>query len=320
MVADRHGREIVAPLLKATFALSISTKPALSENQAEVCMAGVFNSDLDAASYKYEPETAYTKSTTDVVLVGSAHPTQRNQTHADVRVRVGDAVDKTVRVFGDRTWIRRLGMIEKSHPAVIDQPIPLIYERAFGGWDAAEPDPMTSRFEPRNPVGVGFKRMEFEDGLPLPNLEDPRRPLNMYGDTPPPAGFGFISPHWQPRAALAGTYDKRWQETRAPLLPKDFDERFFNAASPGMITKEYLRGDEAVLIENATPSGRLSFQLPGVPPPKVRVQLRGLPDVLLQTNLDTVIINTDEMLLLLLWRAHVPLRSGPHDVAAIEVF
>jgi hypothetical protein len=140
-----------------------------------------------------------------------------------------------------------------------------------------------------------------------------------YGATPAPAGFGFTSPDWQPRAALAGTYDEQWINERMPLLPKDFDRRFFNAASPGLIAPGYFRGDEAVSVENASPRATISFNLPGVPPPECRIQLVGRPDATVQTNLDTVIVNTDEDLLLLLWRGHLPVRNGPHDIVSIQI-
>ena len=104
-----------------------------------------------------------------------------------------------------------------------------------------------------------------------------------------------------------------------PLLPKDFDRRFFNAASPGLIASGYLKGDEPVLIENASRRGTLLFNLPGVPPPECRVQLVGKRDAQILMALDTVIINTDQDLLLLLWRGHLPLRNGPHDVVSIQV-
>jgi hypothetical protein len=105
-----------------------------------------------------------------------------------------------------------------------------------------------------------------------------------------------------------------------PLLPKDFDRRFFNAGSPGLIAPGYLKGDEVISIQNASPRRAISFNLPGLPPPKCRVQLTGgRPDTYLQTNLDTVIINTDEDLLLLIWRGHLVLRNGPHDVASVQL-
>jgi hypothetical protein len=56
-----------------------------------------------------------------------------------------------------------------------------------------------------------------------------------------------------------------------------------------------------------------------VPPPECRVQLTGRRDVLVETNLDTIIINTDEDLVLLIWRGHLPVRNGPHDVVSIQI-
>jgi len=49
------------------------------------------------------------------------------------------------------------------------------------------------------------------------------------------------------------------------------------------------------------------------------VELRGGVHHDLTTNLDTVIINTDENLLFLIWRTHLVVRQGPHDVVAIRV-
>lgn len=316
-IANEDGQPIAVPIVKATYALSALAKTSFAEEQEPLEMAGKHWGDPDMSSYKYEPEIAFTKPTTDLVLIGHAYPAKAGDTQVDVTFRVGE-VEKTVRVFGDRYWIKKLGLTIMSKPEPLE-PVPLIYERAFGGWDSAEPDPMTSKFELRNPAGVGFMRAEFEEGMRLPNLEDPKRLLKVYGDTPPPAGFGFVGPHWHPRAKLAGTYDEAWQKTRAPLLPTDFDPRFFNAASPGLIAPEYLMGNEAVVVENASPSGQMSFHLPGVQPPKIRVQLQGREDELLETNLDTVIVNTDENLLLMLWRTNLVLRNGPHDVVAIEI-
>lgn len=199
--------------------------------------------------------------------------------------------------------------------------IPLIYERAFGGWDRSNPDPESHTFEPRNPVGTGFhdKKGKFEEGTQLPNLEDPARSIVDYGDRPPPAGFGYIAPNWQPRASFAGTYDEKWMKERMPLLPEDFDRRFFNAASPGLIASDYLLGAEFVRIENVSKGGRIAFNLPGMQAPNCRVELKGAKDLRLEPRLDTVIINTDERLLFLIWRAHTVLKNGPHDVVTIKV-
>ena len=314
--SDEVGSPILVTVAKSTLNYHDGVLNLLEE-QPPINLIGQHQSSPES-SHIYESESAFTKLTTDCVLVGHACPKSNDQRLIDVSFTAG-TLKQSLRVFGNRRWVKRLGIVDMTNPEPIEEPIPLIYERAFGGWDSAEPDPYTSQFEPRNPVGVGFKRKVFEEGLPLPNLEDPKHLIKKYGDTPPPAGFGFISPHWQPRASFAGTYDDKWEKERAPLLPTDFDLRFFNAASPGLIAPEYLKGDEQVVIDGVSPTGTIAFKLPGIQPPKIRVQLRGRKDAQLETNLDTVIINTDENLLIMLWRTHLVLQNGPHDVVAIEV-
>jgi hypothetical protein len=206
-----------------------------------------------------------------------------------------------------------------TRPVPFEQ-IPLQWERAFGGWDRSHPDPKKRELEPRNPVGVGFRGSgsRFEEGLRCPNLEDPARPFKGWGDRPTPAGFGFTSPNWEPRTQYAGTYDERWEKERAPLLPKDFDRRFLNAAAPGLIAPGYLRGDEPVVASGVTPSGGVSFQLPGVSPPEIVVEHRGRPNARSATNLDTVIVDTDAGTLFLFWRTQVPVRE-PTAVRTIRI-
>ena len=104
-----------------------------------------------------------------------------------------------------------------------------------------------------------------------------------------------------------------------PLLPKDFDRRFFSGASAGLVSQGYLAGNEPVLVENAWPLGRLSFRLPGTPAPSCRVVLTGREDARPAMLLDTVVVDTDAEQVRMLYRGHVPLRNGPHDVVSIAI-
>lgn len=318
-LADENGSTLFVPLVKATYRNISGKQLLLAEDQISANLTGEFWTDPDSSSYKYEPETAFVKSATDIVLIGHAHAIKPGTTSIDVGIRVGP-VQKVVRVVGDRYLVRNLGKSSIYGPKSFEK-IPLIYELSFGGWDRSHPDPAKHTFEPRNPVGVGFGYPigNIDGPIRLPNIEDPKMPWKRWGDRPPPAGFGFISPHWQPRASFAGTYDKKWDETRKPLLPIDFDRRFFNAASPGMVAPGYLRGDEPITIINASSEGRLTFNLPRVPAPWCGIELKGGKKEILHTRLDTIIINTDEDLVFLLWRAHMTVRNGPHDVLAIEI-
>lgn len=315
-VADEDGRPIVAPIIKATFEVGPAGEVSLAEEQDPVNFEGECYGEPGESSYRFEPETAFTKPSTDVVLLGHAYAPAQGATHVDVEFRVGP-VGKWIRVHGDR-WVLPGG--EMSAPASFEM-MPLTYERAFGGWDRTSEDPDHHSCEPWNPVGVGFKTPKgtvFE-GEPLPNLEDPNDPLTAVRGWCRPTGFGFVAPNWQPRVSYAGTYDEAWTNNRSPLLPKDFDRRFFNAASEGLVAPTYLRGDEAVLVRHATPESLWTFNLPAVANPFCRIATKFGEDRELYANMDTVIVDADTRRLIILWRCYAELRAGPLDVQAIAV-
>jgi hypothetical protein len=316
---DERARPVLTVVVKGTFLIDADGRCVRAEEQVPVNLGGEpWGEDLEVSSYRYEPEVAFTKLNTDVVVNGHAWAARAGVSETSVGLRVG-ALQKQAVVVGDRVWFKSMGQVSASKPRPFEK-IPLRWERAFGGWDRSHADPNRHACEVRNPVGVGMRPTKsFEDGLRLPNVEDLEKPLRRFGDVVPPVGFGFVSPHWQPRAALAGTYDERWQKERAPLLPKNFDRAHLNAAAPGLTARGYLRGDELVVTVGMSPQGNLRCTLPGVPPPWVRLlPVRGREQVV-ATNLDTIIIEPDERRVLLLWRACLPLLTGPHDVKTLQI-
>jgi hypothetical protein len=316
-LVDEEFRPLVVPIVKATFTIVPNGRCARAEQQVPLNMGGeLWGEEPEKSSYKYEPEVAFAKPATDVVMNGHAYASRRDTKEMMVGLRVGP-VTKEVLVLGERVWIKTLGSVSMSG-AVHFEKIPLVYERAFGGWDRDHADPGKHACEPRNPVGRGFRAAGgFVEGIRLANLEDPRARIKGFGDRPAPAGFGFVSPHWQPRAALAGTYDEAWKKHRSPLLPKDFSRKHLNAASPGLVAPGYLRGDEPVTTLGVSPEGRQVFQLPGIAPPAVQVTLVNGPARPVPMVLDTVIIEPDDRRVLLFWRGYLALRTGPHDVREV---
>ncbi len=316
-VADEEGRPLFVPVVKASYDLT-ARGLALAPEQALVSVAGEPWGDPETSSWRLEPEAMRAKPATDVVLLGSAVATKPGTTEMLVAFQVG-AVRAGVRVFGERAFFKSVGSVGMTK-AVPFERIPLRWERAFGGWDRSNPDEKKHEREPRNPVGVGFRASngKFEEGLRAPNLEDPARPFKGWGDRPPPTGVGFTAGHWEPRVKYAGTYDKKWQEERAPLLPRDFNRRFLNAAAPGLVVSGYLRGDEGVVAAGVSPTGGASFKLPGVAPPSVQVAHAGRDDATIALALDTVILDTDAGKLFLLWRGELVVRE-PTAVRSIRV-
>lgn len=317
VLADERGRDLFTCIVKATFALSNrreGTVLSVAEEQMPVCMTPVHYGDPAKSSLKYEAETAPVKVGTDVALVGHAYATLAQATYLDVSVAVGPA-RAIVRVFGDRVWTSALGRWVPTQPKPFER-MPLVYERAYGGWDRSSDESKKPEFEPRNPVGVGFvskRRGSPNEGDPVPNLEDPYNPIQSPSDRPTPAGFGFIGAHWQPRTAYAGTYDDTWQQRRMPLLPQDFDRRFYSAAHPRLALQGFLRGGEPVEIVNASPHGILRFTLPTAQP---IVALRQADGTIARAAmpLDTIVVNTDEAKLFLVWRASISMIGGIHNI------
>jgi hypothetical protein len=318
-LADETGRPLLVCVSRATFFIGESGELNLADAQMKVNPSGEFWDPEKAGSYRYEPDAAFTKLGTDVVLVGHAQATREPTTVMDVGIRVG-SLQKVVRVFGDRYWVKGQSGSVMTRPQPFER-IPLCYERAFGGWDRTSPDPDQHTFEPRNPVGLGFHGAGASTAgeVRVPNLEDPRAPIADWRDRPMPAGLGFTSPHWQPRAALAGTYDEAWAKTRKPLLPADFDRRFFSAASSGLSVPGYLTGSEPVTVIGCTADGRLDFALPGIGQIEYGVQLRSRPRLPLVAQLDTIVVDSDSACVHLTWRAYTPLRQGAQEVQEIEI-
>jgi hypothetical protein len=302
VLPDTEGVDTVYLTVKGTFAVGDTTE--IAETQVPVVLADEYWGEEGASSLKYASEIHPSKSATDVVLVGQAWaPHGKPATSVDVALRVAGRT-KVVRVVGDREWSP--GTVGARHSA--PKPfvsLPLVYERAFGGTHVVEKDKKVL-FEPRNPVGRGFvgKRSGRElEGLSLPNLEDPRSPVQSVDDRPAPAAFGYVSPAWEPRKSYAGTYDEAWMRSRAPYLPKDFNPRFFNAAHPDLVMPGFLKGGERVDVLNASERGTLGFSVPECP---VSAQMSIAGDVHAPTfRLETVLIEPDEGRACLTWRAAV---------------
>jgi hypothetical protein len=219
-----------------------------------------YNGQPGASSLRYDADLVGAKPTTDIVINGTAYaPKGRSSTDFKVSAQVGP-VRKTIRVRGNREWRRgALGVRPSTVEPVTE--VPIVYERAYGGYDQTDPDPRKQHLDTRNPVGCGAAaKADHLVGQPVPNFEYPSASLDKAG----PAGFGAIDSFWTPRRELNGTYDKMWEQKRRPLLPDDWDPRSRLCAPVDQQPKAPLRGGEPVALVNLTRSGALHFALPEV--------------------------------------------------------
>jgi hypothetical protein len=256
-IRDRRGAETWLVVVKASFDIGAGGSTEVAKEQPEPVRIPEHWDEPGKSSLRFDNDFVLTKATTDILVVGHAHtPGGRPMKQLDAGLRVGE-VQKVLRVFGDRAW----GALGPGEPEPFTV-MPLVYERAFGGVDSRSDHPDVD-WDWRNPVGCGYAtKAAHLQGVPVPNVEAPGRLIRSWSDRPAPAGFGAIASHWQPRAALAGTYDAKWEQSRQPLLPDDCDDRFFQSAPADQQTKQFLAGGEPVTLLNLSPLGRLDFLLP----------------------------------------------------------
>lgn len=284
--------------VKGTFNIRPDGKLTLADEQPEPLLVPEYHGEPFASSLRYEADLVGPKPATDVILNGTAYaPRGRPATEFPISLRVGD-VHKELRVLGNRRW-ERGGYVRSEVEPVTN--VPIVYERAYGGFDQSSPDPRKQRLDTRNPVGCG---MVAKDGELLPNFEYPGRRLGSAG----PAGFGAIDCFWTPRRELQGTFDAAWKESRFPLLPADWDPRSLLCSPADQRPDDRLRGGEPVVLENLTPEGKLTFTLP-------RASLRFIThiDNKLEEHrgeLATIIIEPDRARVLMVWQTTLLVRNN----------
>lgn len=261
-VRDRDGSEIWIVAVKCTFDLHPDGTTEVAAQQPPVTIAPelINPKSPDKSSLRYESDLVRTKLTTDIVLHGHAcAPEGTPVTSLDVGFRIGD-LTKRLHVSGDRYWLDGV----PSAPAPFTR-MPLVYERAYGGFDQHSIQTDTPGWEVRNPAGTGYALSAASANKQrLPNIEYCDDPVTSLRQRPRPAAFGPIPPHWPPRATHAGTYDDAWQAGRFPLLPHDFDDRHYQCVPPDQQTPRFLSGGESVTLLNLSAVPLMQFTLPRI--------------------------------------------------------
>lgn len=303
-VRDRDGAHHWIVVVKGTWNIGSDGGLTLAEEQLPPLYAAEYLGEPGATSLRYEADLVGMKPGTDVVVLGSAHaPGGRPTPSVEVGLRVGP-IDKRLLVHGPRLYGRGVvGPSPEDAEPFVQQPIS--WELAWGGTDTRDPDPARHGLEPRNPVGRGYAR---ERGA---LIGTPAHQIEPAGGGQEPAGLGPIGPSWAPRLAFAGTYDDRWFAQRRPLLPEDFDPRFFMAAPADQQVLEHLRGGEDVELSQLHPAGLLRFRVPRHW--FVFTSRFGRKEVEHRARLVSVVIEPDEGRLQVAWQTSLPVSAPDVD-------
>ena len=287
-VRDVNGAEIFLVAVRATFDFDKKGNLKIADEQIPVANAPVWLGKPGASSLRWDTDLQRTKLGTDVILNGSAYaPYGQPAEMVETSMKVGP-IQKKLEVTGDR--------IQKGH-AFESKPftrMPIVYERALGGESSDH-----------NPIGVGLSGGQSQR---FPNVAGGGKV----------AGYGALSCSWKPRRDFAGTYDSRWERKRKPLLPEDFNDRYYYAAPADQQVPGFLKGGERVELTNLTPEGQVRFKLP-----RLRFGCTTFIDggrTHHRTDLHSVIIEPDERKLVMVWHSQLPCHHTIYTLKKCVVF
>jgi hypothetical protein len=317
---EPSGRERLVVVVKGTFAIpEADDEPVrLAAEQVPILLADVLGGESSALPVD-EADLAIWKPRCDVLVKGSAHaPGGQPATRVEVGVRVGSWT-KTIDVVGDRQWISGPFGARASSPAPFDV-MPVTYERAFGGINSTSSDPKEHSTYLSNPIGRGYHRHFTADaiqGAPMPNTEQPGRPVEKPAGAYAPMALGPVGRNWLPRYRLAGTYDQRWLDEHFPFLPPDFDVRYHQAAPEDQQIPYPVGGEEVVLV-NLSPNGRLALRLPRIRAAMTVAPRHGEREVV-DAVIDTLVLDPGERRFTMTWRYSRPLRRSLFEIDEVIV-
>jgi hypothetical protein len=196
--------------------------------------------------------------------------------------------------------------IHDENPQPVEE-VPLSYEYAFGGTNPADELDVYEA----NPAGMGYNSDQRNlINNELPRIEIGPNFMSSPMQKPVPAGFGPLPVFWEPRASDSGEpvedpvsqggcpYSKTAKRCLHNVAP--YDQRFKNPFIGGEVI--HLRA----LVPGVSHRQTVQIVLPGLRP-----QLYTILDnktESLTPVCDTVVINTDEKTLSMIFRAGIPWR------------
>lgn len=247
----------------------------------------------------FPPDGPLPRPKVDLIVLGRAKaPGGRPVASMRVSVSVG-AFRHELAVCGDRVFERRALGIRISEPRPFVE-MPLTWANAFGGRVVTELGEMSCG---DNPDGKGFVLdVEDADGVPLPNVEDPRDLLRAPGEVPRVAG-------WGPYPITGGLRLTRLVNPDGSAPPAGETEPLvMNWAHPDLMLDAVAAG-ETVTVEGVTGGPPVVVPVPACPFRATLVD--GRQKLELTPRLDTLVVETDGPRLTARWRAAATFEMRP---------
>ena len=271
---DRNGELDCVVSAKATFRHVQDRFLELADEQEPFQWTDQYEDDPHRSSLVRSTDLTPDKPGTDVTFLGNSYaPDARPSKSWIASLQIGP-ITKSLVAFGKREWRPK---VNKSKKTILGIPkaaetlswelsnaeparaVPMSWQLAFGGGLNGKPGSECSEedeISPVNPLGLGCvpnSDLKSARAVPAPQIVMLEDEALDWKKNITPGGFGPIPPWWPQRNRFAGTYDEKWLDTRHPLLPLDFDRRFWNCAPEDQVAIPYLQAGTQYRLMNLHP-------------------------------------------------------------------
>lgn len=279
-----------------------------------------YRGDPKSSSLIAASEIAPFKKGGDLLFYGSAHSTGPGESVlralVSLRQRNNEFWSKELRVFGRRSWKRKLFTAIPSAPAVIEEPVPLVYENAYGGTDPANPEQTFLA----NPAGTGFSQRGLRTkGLSLPQIECGPNFIASPASRPHPAGFGPLAPHWEPRCNAKVDIDTEAIAFGGCPWGKEPPESLYNAAPLDQRFEQPFAGVLTLQLKGlvADSPQDVLIHLPEIKP-RIQLDMNG-KSVEFQAMCDTLIVYAEQRQINLICRCALPWSQNHNEEGLVTL-
>ncbi|MBU2896135.1 DUF2169 family type VI secretion system accessory protein [Vibrio hepatarius] len=265
----------------------------------------VYLGEPGSSVMKIDHEFPVTKQNTDVLVYGKARSyAKRPVVYHECRLLIDGHIDKTISVHGERLWVQHGGTVTVSNPQPFVE-ADIHYGKALGG-------------DERNRVGCGIASSTAELlKKPVPSVFFPSEEWAPNSKNVRVAGLGPIAPFFAERTQYGGTFDAHWEEHRRPLLPQDFNPKFYQSAPSDQQCDGFLVGGERLMMSGFNHDEVISFRFP------VEKYLASASfseeNLCLPMQIHTVFVDTESMSLTLSYSASFPCQGKEHLLISSKV-
>ncbi len=209
---------------------------------------------------EFPSDAVYKKGGVDLFLFGSAiAPHGIPVKEMSVNFKVGNKINHTIGVFGNRVWENGFWGLQISEPEPFME-MPLTLNNAYGGTD--EWDELMIPY-PHNPIGKGFIwEKKNAKGRALPNIEGLHNQIAKWNDRPSPVGMVPIA-ICEERIKSSVDFDNNGKIVN--LNPKYFNTAFNEMISPS------IEADETISVTGVKSDSIIQFKVPDT---KIKILLQ----------------------------------------------